>query len=82
MMGLLLASWLTGTFGFVSGWTTRARLCRVAMNLESLPPRVRGRLRHGGIARRAGVTLRCRHVRRGMRRIYASRIHSRSIASR
>ena len=81
-MGLLMASWLTGAFGFVTGWTTRARLgVHTDVGSSSLSSRVRGRLRHGGTARRP-VTLRCRHVRRGMRRIYSSRIQSRTLPPR
>jgi hypothetical protein len=76
MLGMLLmAGWMSGAISFAFGWTARARLHVRVADL----PRVRGRLTHGG-ARRRSLTVRCRHVRRGVRRVRPLPIHDQPAA--
>jgi hypothetical protein len=74
---LLTAGWVTAAITFAAGWGLRARLnARSSAIVLERTPRVRGRLRHGGFRPRSSA-LRCRHVRRGMRRVRPVRIHDR-----
>ena len=78
---MLLAGWVSGAISFAFGWTARARLATRVSRASEGTPRVRGRLTHGGVRRRLS-TVRCRHVRRGVRIVRPQRIHGSNVSAR